>query len=120
MNRCGCSSSASTTATGRSTWDRPASSSGQLAPGRVHDVAVAQQHQRVDALLLHGVPQPRAAFAVHPGAVGQLGDVEQRRSRTAMVDGHEIPRNFLMLVLTILTAFSGPTASTTDASDFSE
>ena len=32
MNRCGCSSSARTIATGRSTWDRPASSSGQLMP----------------------------------------------------------------------------------------
>src|ERR1700722_5884616 len=32
MNRCGCSSSASTIATGRSTCDRPASSTGQLAP----------------------------------------------------------------------------------------
>src|SRR6516165_7807041 len=32
MNRCGISSSASTTATGRSTCDRPASSNGQLAP----------------------------------------------------------------------------------------
>src|SRR5882757_986432 len=32
MYRCGCSSSANTIATGRSTWDRPESSSGQLAP----------------------------------------------------------------------------------------
>src|SRR6202034_1058331 len=32
MNRCGCSSSASTIATGRSTCERPASSTGQLAP----------------------------------------------------------------------------------------
>src|SRR3984957_4945556 len=32
MNRCGCSSPASTIATGRSTCDRPASSTGQLAP----------------------------------------------------------------------------------------
>src|ERR1700757_228542 len=32
MKRCGCSSSASTTATGRSTCERPASSNGQIAP----------------------------------------------------------------------------------------
>src|SRR3984957_9808982 len=32
MNKCGCSSSTSTIATGRSTSDRPASSTGQLAP----------------------------------------------------------------------------------------
>src|ERR1700712_2817595 len=32
MYRCGCSSSATTMATGRSTWDRPASSRGQLEP----------------------------------------------------------------------------------------
>ena len=71
MNRCGCSSSASTIATGRSTCDSPASSSGQLAPGRVHDVAVAQQDEGVDALLPHRGAQPCAAFAVHPGEVGQ-------------------------------------------------
>ena len=89
--------------------------------GGVHDVAVAEQDQRVDALVPHGRPQPRAAFAVHPGAVGQCPGCRAATIRRESANvGHEIPRNFLMLVLTIFTASSGPTASTTAASDFSE
>ena len=84
----------------------------------IDDVAVAEQDEGIDALLLHGGPQPGTAFAVHSGAIGGIRDVEQRRSRGEC--RHEMPRNFLTLVLTIFTAASGPTASTTDASDFSE
>ena len=51
--------------------------------GGVDDVAVAQQHERVDALLLHGGSQPGAAFAVHPGAIRQVRNVEQRRTPAA-------------------------------------
>ena len=87
--------------------------------GGVHHVAVAEQDERVDALLLHGVAQPGTAFAVHARHVGQVGNLERGATR-CRERGHSTPRKFLMLVLTIFVAASGPTASTTDFSDFSE
>ncbi len=87
--------------------------------GGVHHVAVAEQDQRVNTLVLHRVAQPGTALAVHPRRVGQVGNLDggtvRRRERR-----HSTPRKFLMLVLTIFVAASGPTASTTVFSDFSE
>ena len=97
-------------------------------PGRVHDVAVAQQHQDIDALLGHRRLQPRRHLAAHPVQVGFVRDVQPAVSGTGDLGDPRMrrrrhdcrPRNFWMFVDTILAAFSGPTASTTVASDFSE
>ncbi len=72
---CGNSSSASTTATGCSKLARPESASGQMAPGRVDDVGVAEQDERVDALRraidrAHPVACARGASAPRSGCAG--------------------------------------------------
>src|SRR3954467_10624610 len=86
--------------------------------GGVHHVAVADQDERVDPFVIHRVAQPGPAFAVHPRRVGEFGNLDggavHREGR------HWTPRKFLMLALTIFVASSGPTASTTLFSDFSE
>ena len=87
--------------------------------GGVHHVAVAEQDERVDALLLHGVAQSGTAFAVHARHIRKVRNLEGGATR-CRDRGHSTPRKFLMLVLTIFVAASGPTASTTDFSDFSE
>ncbi len=87
--------------------------------GGVHHVAVAEKDERVDTLLPHRIAQPGTAFAVHPRHVREVGNLDggtvHRRER-----GHSTPRKFLMLLLTIFVAASGPTASTTVFRDFSE
>ena len=86
---------------------------------RVDHVAVAEQDQCVDALVRHRRAQPGADLTQHPAAVGLVGNPE-RGQLISCERGHSTPRNFLMFPLTILAALSGPTASTTEASDFSE
>ena len=90
-------------------------------PGGVGDVAVAQQHQRVDALLRHRRPEPGAALAPHARDVGLGREVERAGGEGGRRPHQESrPRNACTFVLTIFTASSGPTASTTLASDSSE
>ena len=45
--------------------------------GGIDDVAVAEQDQRVNAVVFHGRSQAGTAFAVHPGEVRQIGYVDQ-------------------------------------------
>ena len=64
----------------RGTGRRRAAASGTR---RVHDVAVAQQHQRVDTLDPHGFPQPRTASrGTSAITIGQIGDAELARGRS--------------------------------------
>ena len=72
----------------------------------------AMREQGVDALILLG----NGNVVYTTGASWPLLDAGLRRRGHAVVS----PRNFWMLVLTILTASSGPTASTTVARDLSE
>ena len=91
-------------------------------PGGVGDVGVGEQDQRVDALVGHQRPEPGAALAPHPreirlrraGRGRSVAGVSRSRHQRSR------PRKVLTLVLTSLTAASGPTASTTLASDCSE
>ncbi len=98
----------------------PRIAQGPGGPGRVGHVGVAEEDQRVDALVGHGGSHPDAALAPHPREIRIGGEVEPHRLERRR--GHQAsrPRNVCTLVLTIFTASSGPTASTTAASDCSE
>ncbi len=50
--------------------------------GGVHDVAVAEQHKRVDALVGHRGVQTRTDLSPHPGEVGLVGNVERGEARS--------------------------------------
>ena len=128
MNRCGCSSSASTIATGRSTWDGPASAAAKLIPVAYTTLPLPSSTKASTPCSLIAA-RSRAAISrrirVRSGSSGisirairsgDLGDTGSSRR------GHagNCPRNSWILVLQIRAAFSGPTASTTAASDFSE
>ena len=103
----GCSSSASTTATGRSTWDRPASSSGQLAPVAYTTLPLPSSTSASTPFSFmesrSRAPHSRYIRA-RSGRSGMSSSAAPGRAKVR----HEIPRNFLMLVLTIFTASSGP------------
>ena len=113
MNRCGCSSSASTIATGRSTCESPASSSGQLAPVAYTTLPLPSRTSASTPLSFIEsrslAPHSRYMRAMSGSSGISMAETARRRER-----GHSTPRNFLMLVLTIFVASSGPTASTTD------
>ena len=88
--------------------------------GRIGDVAVHQQEQCVDAMVGHRGPQSCAGLCTHTGPVRLDRDVDRRAAGSEGFCHRPIPRKFLMLPPTMRTAFSGPTASTTAASDLSE
>ena len=85
VNRWGISSSARTTATGRSTLPRPASPSGQIAPVAYDDVGVAEQDERVECPCR---PSPRGAGRRARGASAARSGCAGRSSRVdAECDG---------------------------------
>ena len=92
------------------------------AAGGVHHGVVAQQDHRVDAAFGHRRAQAGPGLAAHAGEVRRIGNQQRWTGAGARVRErrHYRPRNVVMFPLTMRAAFSGPTASTTAASDFSE
>jgi len=86
---------------------------------RIDDVGVAQQSERVEPLLSHQATNTRQTVLLHPACVGDLGDACRRDGRHQARRRHSsIPRKRLTLPLAIAADASGPTASTTEASDW--
>jgi hypothetical protein len=56
--------------------------------GRINDIAVAEQDEGTDALVLHGRPQRGADIAIHPGHVGQFRNVGARSHSRSFESRH--------------------------------